>query len=599
MKKSIITKLGSTVMALAIILMSVGVLTIAPTVSVAGTQDFFDDFSSYISAPYYDIDTALPYDGTAKVVATHSSGAEWRLSTVYYGRNLTTPAYMWIEAANKRLILSSSQWYPQAINLDIKKEASTYEINKLSFDVVKNGDKSSGMSMFISSDEKTYYHIGLSGTRNTQYGVPLYTPFVAKVENGAFNEPVVLYYDSTQAWTASDVPAHFEVTVSGSTISWTVTGATSQTWSGTATDTYISGKTWQYPCAAFANSTWDRICAISNVALNYKEKTFVLLFEDGFDSYTVNYPLGTGVLNAKVGENWRTRATQYYGQAGIADDPTNTDNKILKINAYTNYILTYNTGVNFVHPFSISPSSVKQIQFDVYKDNDRVGAGIKFLMSDDESTGYALDFPGSQAGGRYSYRLYKMNSLVDDFTLLTEGESGDVDDRLPLYTWFTVKVSIDGDTISWVTKDRASGAVQSKWSGSYTSPTSLPENTGIQLFGENAKMDGCFVYFDNFKLYGEQQLYEDNGDGTLTININPSLYIDKMAAESTSISVIIAFYTSDNELISANINTVTDLTQPTSFIVNKDNTTGSYGKIFIWDDEVSKVKPLVRLTNIE
>ncbi len=253
--------------------------------------------------------------------------------------------------------------------------------------------------------------------------------------------------------------------------------------------------------------------------------------EDDFDSYTANYPFAAGVLGAPVGGNWRTRSTMYYGQAGIEEDPTNTGNKVLKINAYTNYILTFSTGVNFVCPDPVPANESQEIQFDVYKDNERVGAGIKFLMSGDETTGYALDFPGSQAGGRYSYRLYKMNNLVDDFTLLTEGESGDLDDRLPLYTWFTVKVTIEGDTISWVTKDRASGAVQSKWSGSYTSPTSLPENTGIQLFGENAKMDGCFLYFDNFKYtvrrYDSYVTGKKEKSNVLYFNVAQSQYVDE------------------------------------------------------------------------
>lgn len=441
------------------------------------TKTFLDDFSSYTSTPYNSAANALAYDGTARVVATHSSGANWCLSAVNIGRSLEAPAYTWIEAANSRLVLTSSQGYPQAVNLDLSPVAGISEIESLSFTVAKNGYAMTGTTMFISSDEKTYYQFGFSGSEGTVYGLSKYTPFVAKIVNNA--TPSVssntLYYD-TAAWASGDIPAQWEIQVNGNVLTWTVIGATGKTWSGTLTDSYIAVRSnWKYPMALFARTSWNNTASVSDVNMTYTVKPVTNLndaentVEEYFDTYSsyagvenaITFINGTSQLMAthSSGANWIASGVN----VGLFNGNTG---KAYFDSATQSIVLSHGTGrlqtVNLELSADANTYDIKELSFDVKK-NGYESTGMNMFISRDEKTYYEFAFAGSE---NYHYGLPEYTPYVAKVVNGTNTK---------LYNdavfWWSASdipanwtIKVDGNLVSWT----VTGASGKMWSGSFT-----------------------------------------------------------------------------------------------------------------------------------
>jgi len=115
------------------------------------------------------------------------------------------------------------------------------------------------------------------------------------------------------------------------------------------------------------------------------------------------------------------------------------------------------------------------------------------------------------------------------------------------------------------------------WKGSIADTAGLLQNFKYPI-AMVSRGDTNTATFKSIKMWCEFKLplYSDNGDGTLTVNIDPKDYPDIIGDRITA---IVAYYAEDNQLLSLDIRTVSELTRKTSiknFNINK--TAGAKGK---------------------
>ena len=209
--------------------------------SLAGTQTFTEDFSSYTAENVATTVTEMKMATAGQVAATHPSGAQWKIPATAAGRGNETDAdrasKFLFDTDNDRIKMSGyGEWYWGTLNLDLGNALKVDKIKRFTF-TTRSQANSAGARLFVSGDESSYIEFSIAGNRWTgTFGdVPTYMPKVVSVSGGTrtvlFNAGTAV--DNTtqgakDGWTKTDEwdwkELKWVVDVNDdNSISWTVT----------------------------------------------------------------------------------------------------------------------------------------------------------------------------------------------------------------------------------------------------------------------------------------------------------------------------------------------------------------------------------------
>ena len=614
------------------------ILAAMVTAAAADSVTFTDDFG-YSGETYAGIQNeftaadcfshiveATP--GEEKSVIT-TDGYSWRLSSsclgVGGGAGLIERAGRW----NQRIFLSDvNHGGRRIINLDMGRN-KIEAVEKISFKMAASTSdyismQSSGVRFMVSADEKSYYEFGLTSGNFAWSDRQRGAPYITKVTNGV-EQLVYAYHGTDWQYKANLDPADFTLTFDGKKITWTASFAyrgVNYNISDSYTDADSPLTECRYPISLFSykfcRENGDEIRTyFDDIALIYKPSELQSFSED-FSSYNAENNAYTGKENAMIGINaddddvfavngdftWRfSKLLRGKGGEGKAyiDTEYGVINLIDNTNAGTMINLSTNKEI----------SGVKSVHFESPTSNNQRYHGVRMLINENQD----------------SYYEFGMNFSDDSFYDIVEGDEGKtvitLEDGYKRYRAPYFAKYIDGIlaeqiflnevwtgneaySTSWdvkFTQDGVQWTVNGKgktWTYRYDDPDiGIMQKYSVYPLGLLNVAHEYGAYFDNIELTyynkSEAPLYRDNGDGTLTLSIDPSEYT---AGDAQMLTAIVAYYGADNSLISCVSETVPVTGGVHTWSVDKNLSVGAYGKIFIWRGSATALSPAANITDI-
>lgn len=372
------------------------------------------------------------------------------------------------------------------------------------FDYLRNSGDAGGGIRFNYSGSTTeeggdanYYELFF--VRDT--GVQL-----AKCENGVYttvtptvetNQNTSFTYWSGMNGLRPNVWSTIELIVDNGNISWTVSDGEVGWWqSGSYVDANPLPDANTQP-ALFSAGQYNNHSYFDNISI-----TPIVDDNGTFEKQALTEAMQAPMYSdARLSGNWFMRGNYDHEYAGydwaakfaIAENPAG-DGKTLRIEARA--AMSDAGGVPMVYNETWKTNSAEKTtyQFDYRTDDDRIAPIFRFNYSKTDDTTksfYQLAFEGTN--GSSTTTLAKVtDGKASEMVSLSPEITGET--ALKASTWYTVKLTAEGGSISWTVTNTADGTVVQ--TGSYTDAAPITGTNLMTMFGAQGN-GGNYVYYDN------------------------------------------------------------------------------------------------------
>lgn len=568
------TKKLSLILALAVL---ATLFVFAPTASatVPGTLIFSDDFENYnVHSTLFeggnDVTVGEYTDGdtTTKWVSAPATLSQ-------FGYDYKSPygitEKVWTDATdtdNKTLTISGrgldntpKQWGTivlDSFNLDATK-AYTFQ-TELSITTQQAG---SAIRFFIHNDGKNYYELVFPGSNGGSRNVE----FRKRVND----EITILYTKSLSTKMSANNHWKVKLNADGGRFTWLV-----EALDGYESRKFDRGIRHDFVGAAIDPNPFDTEVSKIALAAGGQNNTFVyydnfkiyqnsqnenIIASDNFDDYTAddfNFATMVGYStldengvttirnNGYIGSTWSTPPRYYANKEcgfggsfgtpdinnfGVFAEEGNETNKVLKMEGRIAWNHYDNMPTIMYDGATVNANEKIAYSVDINKDDSRIGQRILFMMHDQEKSANA---PTQNEVGRYLnsyYALYVNGSnavsgtegaYYADSTIMLDkvvgGERINVyksesTERLSANNWYNVEIKVDGGEITWIIKDKATGAVQTNLCGKYIDAEPFTTTQACKFGLQSAGSYNNVSYFDNVvirKIADTKTVYNDN-----------------------------------------------------------------------------------------
>lgn len=435
-----------------------------------------------------------------------------------------------------------------------------------------------------------------SGTAYVEFGTDSSTnkPYVTVVDGDK-------QFNYSPAWSSKATDGEASVytwtaDVDGNTIEVTAKNSLGETWSEEivydALDSMIAVV--EYPFAAFADGGTTNIFYINSaLEINEYEPTFFEDFSGYTEENTVAYNEETKLIGIKLqpqliaekeDRKWTLSGVHVGDYDGDHKGSAYLDmaNKMMAVHdrwqkGTTTKLDIKNVGIDWV----------SNIEFDAYyATGSRFGIQALVNSAEDEYYIFATGRPAdstevTDADGNVITTNIKRHTPY--FQKIKYGRTVYTSSPETLWSVSNTHWDIDFEDGKIVWTATADGLT---WSESYEDPelTRVMEKA-VYPVSAFALGDGVSK-IDNIAInYGKKgSLCTDNGDGTVKVSVSPYSY--KRLLNSKYMSVVIAYYSAEDELVHAEIKKVTDMYNTAEFTVDKTVESSAYGKVFVFDGSV-------------